>query len=174
MGHQWSFGTLHWRFTSLFSWAKWQRICPGTTADANCVLGKRLHSLALHSLLCGWGAAMCYVIHVIPSPPHCPLPWPPALPEHPSGYSDAPRRRHGEGWVQEPVIKTTHSGGFSVWKSGLQGDSTQQAGTTTARFGRNHPSLLSFLNHPVCSLTTVLFLIAAGYVFLVTTSASKW
>lgn len=53
---------------------------------------------------------------------------------------------------------------FNVCISGLHRDHHSRVWAETLL-------LLSFLNQPVCNLTTTLFLSVSGYIFLVTTSA---
>lgn len=132
MVHQWGSGVLYQRHTSIYS-GKVTADLPGIHSGCNCALEKGLQSGALHSLPDAWRAGTCCVIHVIPCSPHCPLPCSPACPGHPQDHlhSQPSHDTFRRSRSQKPHTVVA----FSVCKSGLQGDNTEQNRTTTVWFG---------------------------------------
>lgn len=178
MGHQWSFGTLHQRFTSFIYLSKVTADLPWIHSRCNCVL-KGTQPCTPPSVLWSWSRdLLCHS-----QPTSLPLtlasypPWTliriPCIAQWVMLSHATFRRRCDEGWVQEPVIKKPpHIGCFQCLKSGLQGNSTEQAGTTTAWFGQKPSLCWAFWT--TLSVASQLFLSASGYLYLVITSASKW
>lgn len=130
-----------------------------------CVRGRATQPCTSPSAL--WQGSRDMLCHFCHSQPTS-LPWPPVHPEHPPGYPALLCESHWAMCSGGDVRGDTRSHknnkvvAFNGWIPGLHRDHHSRAWAETLL-------LLNFLNHPVCNLTTIIFLSASGYTFLVTT-----